>query len=311
MYLQVKAKSGLHAGAVWRLQKSAVSFGSSPTADIFLCDLDMPDQLLRLQRYGRRYIVEGMDNLARLSSAEQQPLDKTIFPGQAVTLDFRHIQLELQLLASGDGLFTSLGEGSSRFYYSVLRTLRGIGAKAIVAFLFVIGLLLTSMILFFGTAGVAKTQASVLSKKKETPHLQEKNANKIADQMALNVRSEFAELSRRLGSQGIDVNITKNQVFVDAVLSRVQAIEFERQLKRVTADYGDVLDIRARLDFSQEQKQVDAIDIAQIMLGNNPVIVLRDGTRLYVGSQFDGVNLVSIGSDKVVFQGDARYEVIL
>jgi len=60
MQLQVKAKSGLHAGAVWNLSKSFVTLGGSARADIFLCDPEIPDSLITLSRYGRRYVIEGM-----------------------------------------------------------------------------------------------------------------------------------------------------------------------------------------------------------------------------------------------------------
>jgi uncharacterized membrane protein (Fun14 family) len=164
--LQVKAKSGLHAGAVWNLSKSYITVGGSSRADIFLCDPEMPDTLVTLCRYGRRYVIEGMDPSAKLISHNNQKTEKTIFPSQTLTVDFRNTQLDLSLVNSNQGL--GINDALTRFFHGILRLLQGFGAKAIISMLFLVGVLLTVIVLFFGENGVAKINDNTISKKKET-----------------------------------------------------------------------------------------------------------------------------------------------
>ena len=66
IHIQVKAKSGLHAGAVWRLDNSLVSLGANSQSDVFLCDPEIPDTLITLRKSGRRFNIETLHSEARL-----------------------------------------------------------------------------------------------------------------------------------------------------------------------------------------------------------------------------------------------------
>ena len=97
IYTIVKAKSGLHAGATWRLDKSLLTMGASSKADVFLCDPDVPDILLSLRKMGRRIRIDTLHADARLKSADEREINEVLFPSQVVSLDYRHIQLEIQI----------------------------------------------------------------------------------------------------------------------------------------------------------------------------------------------------------------------
>ena len=309
MQLQVKAKSGLHAGAVWNLSKSYVTLGGSARADIFLCDPEIPDSLITLSRHGRRYVIEGMDPSAKLISADNSKVDNTLFPSQTLTLDFRHIQLDFTLVTAGQGLASRFGEGYSRLFHTGLRFLQGLGARAIVAFLFVIGLLMTSMILFFGTAGVAKTQASMLERKKELAERQVQVP--IGVTMAANIVQDLTAFAKRQGTKGISVRQEEDKVEIDAELSRVQAMDFERELIRFGRDYGQFVELKANVRFTPEQKLVDEIRVSQIVLGKSAAVVLHDGAMLFEGGKYNGLTITKISMDKVVLNGSTSYEVPL
>lgn len=310
MQLQVKAKSGLHAGAVWNLSKSYITLGGSARADIFLCDPEMPDSLITLTRRGRRYLIEGMDPLVKLISHDNNRIENAILPSQSLTLDFRHIQLDVTLVnTSGQGVVADLRESTARFFQGMVRFVQGLGARAIVAFLFMIGMLLTSMILFFGTAGVTKTQASILDKKKQ----QEEPAEQVplGVTMAKNIVQDLELFAKKLGTKNISVKQNKDQVEIDAELSRVQGAELERELMRYSRDYGDFVQLKAQLRLTAEQKIVDDISVAQIVLGKAPAVILRDGAMLFEGGRYNGLTISSISTDRVIFQGSTTYEVIL
>lgn len=307
IHLQVKARSGLHAGATWRLDQSFISLGAHQRADIFLCDPDIPENLITFRKGNRRYEIEGINPEARLTSLDQKKVDRIIFPSQVLVLDYKHVQIELQVINAAYGFATSFRDSVGRTTYKIIDFLRNIGARAILGLIFLMSMLLTATVLFFGTAGVVKSEAS-MSKKLPVVEPEPKS---IEDRMTQSVAMELNDFAAQINSSQIEVREGKQSVEVSAVLSRSQAIQFERTLNRLARDYGEKVSIKAALEFTESQQLVDQIDIAQIVLGSRPVVVLRDGRRLYVGGVYQGISLLSIESDKVVFQGDTRYEVAL
>ena len=311
IHIQVKAKSGLHAGAVWRLDNSLVSLGANSQSDVFLCDPEIPDTLITLRKSGRRFNIETLHSEARLTAPDQKKVDNTLFPSQLLTLDFKHIQIELQIVNGTSGLMSSLNDGVAKTLHQLVQLLRGIGARAIVALLFIIGLLLTTVVLFFGTAGVVKSEASVIKKPDLNNTYKLKPLSTLESRMAENVANEINDFAIRASTNQLSVNVDDDRVDIDAELSRAQSIKFEKLLDRLVIDYGEKVDIRARLALTEEQRRIDEIAIEQVVLGSRPVVILRDGARLYVGGQYQGVNLLSVDSRKVVFQGETVYEVVL
>lgn len=311
MQLQVKAKSGLHAGAVWNLTKSYITLGGSARADIFLCDPDIPDSLMTLCRRGRRYVVEGMDPLVKLLAHDGSSQSQhEIGASQTLTIDFRHIQLEVTLVnTSGQSIVAGVKEGAARFVQGIGRFVHGLGARAIVAFLFMVGMMLTSMILFFGTAGVTKTQASMLDKLEQSAEAEDPIPLGVT--MAKNIVQDLELFAKKLGTKNIFVKRDKDAVDIEAELSRVQGAELERELQRYTRDYGDFVQIKASLRMTQEQKVVDEISVAQIVLGKAPAVVLRDGAMLFEGGRYNGLTISSITTDRVILKGSTTYEVML
>lgn len=314
IHLQIKAKSGLHAGAFWRIDQSLVTLGAHPQSDVFLCDPDIPDNLVTLRKVGRRYEIESISPDAKLSSPDLKKIESTLFPSQLVTLDFRHIQLELEISNASHGLASSMRDSMSRRMYNTLQFLRGLGARAIVAFLFIVSLFLTGTILFFGTAGVVKSQASI-QQKGDPSKLAYRNGSAkplgLEIQMGKNVVDEFNEFASRMGVKTITVTHQGTQVRIEAELSRMQALAFEKLLAQITRDYGEKLEIQARLSLNKEQQILDTIEVEQLILGSKPVLVLRGGERLFIGADFNGLRLVAIQSDKAVFEGNGQYEVVL
>lgn len=310
--LQVEAKSGLHAGAVWYMSRSRIMLGASSGADIFLCDPEVPNSLVTLVKRGRRYIIEGLDPTARITSADDKPFNNTLFPDQTLTLEVRNVQLELSTVSIAYGLASRFGESTTRFFYGVLQFLQGLGAKAIVALLFLVGLMLSTMVLFFGTAGVAKTHASVLDDYKKAaiakPPLPQPD---IGTMMAANVVQDFEKLGKKLGDGTIEAKHDKNAVTISARLSKLQMIEFEKELRRVGRDYGELVKIDAAVEITPEQQKVDQIRVSQVIMGKTPAVIVDEGTMLYVGAVYKGVTLSSVNTSKIVFKGQATYEVNL
>jgi hypothetical protein len=242
IHIQVKAKSGLHAGAVWRLDNSLVSLGANSQSDVFLCDSEIPDTLITLRKSGRRFNIETLHSEARLTAPDQKKVDNTLFPSQLLTLDFKHIQIELQIVNGTSGLMSSLNDGVARTLHQLVQLLRGIGARAIVALLFIIGLLLTTVVLFFGTAGVVKSEASVIKKPDLNNTYKLKPLSTLESRMAENVANEINDFAIRASTNQLSVTVDDDRVDIDAELSRAQSIGFEKLLDRLVIDYGEKVD---------------------------------------------------------------------
>lgn len=193
--LQVKAKSGLHAGAVWNLSKSHITVGGSSRADVFLADPGMPDTLVTLSRYGRRYVIEKLDTSAKLITAPDQKVERTIYPSQTVTIDFQNIQIDFGLVNINHGLSSRLGDSFQRLSHGILKGLQSFGAKSIIRMLFGIGVVITVIVLFFGHKGVAKIEDNTVVKKKpvaeetETQAAQNETGNPAQTITPLNTNS--------------------------------------------------------------------------------------------------------------------------
>jgi hypothetical protein len=312
MQVIIKAKSGLHAGASWVFDKSRITIGSSAQADVFLCDLEIPEVLMVLRKTGRRAEIQMISPEARATTLEHKPLEGPIFCGNSFTLECRHIQLELQLLKVGQSIGQRLGDGSSRLMFGLLQLLRGIGAKAIVALLFLMSLFVTSYVLFFGSVG------RVNAKPAEVPHHRvTASVPNTVDQVNVNRQVQglvAAELNAFLERESVAASVMRTDdagVTLESKLSRAQLSKLERQLAQLAQDYGDRVSIRVVAALSDEQRQVDQLDVEQVILGEQPVAVLRDGQRVFKGGQFGELKVVDISSSAIVLQGSARYELPL
>lgn len=313
IYTIVKAKSGLHAGATWRLDKSLLTMGASSKADVFLCDPDVPDTLLSLRKMGRRFRIDSLHEDARLKSVDDREIGEVLFPSQVISLDYRHIQLEIQIQTASYNLSNAFGDSFGSVFYGILSALRNLGARAFVSLLFLIGFILTVMIVFFGTAGVVKSEAKVKEVEPipRTLLRDPPSETAIEQRMAVSVDTELRDFGHRSSIEHFVVSVAGDEVTVDASLNRAQGIEFERELVRLARDYGKQVSLVAKLEFTDEQKLVDSIEVERMLLGARPALILRDGSRLYPGGVFNGLTVVSIDSQKVVLKGSNVYEVVL
>lgn len=313
MYLLIKAKSGLHSGATWKLDKHFFTLGASPNADVFLCDPGVPESLITFRRCGRKIRIEKANEEVRFRSTDNRDVSEVLLPSQTAIMDFRHIQMELQVLTSSYNFSSAFGDRFTYLFHDCVQMLRNFGIKAFFGLLFLISLSITGLVLFFGTAGVVKSEASSLNKTAERAKLLKPAPPQLKmDQiMALNAAQDMQDFAQRVGAKVFDVKVNGTEVEVNAQLSRAQAIQFEQELRRQSRDYGEKIDLRASLDFTDEQKAIDSLTVERIVLGSRPALVLRDGSMLYVGGDYRGLKVMSIGARQVVLYGSSTYEVNL
>lgn len=310
--IQVRAKSGLHSGATWVAKNSFVTIGANGNSDVFLCDSEIPDTLLTLRRFGRRYQIETIHPEARVYAGEGKATETSLFAGQVLTLDFKHIQLEIYVQQGKQGWGSAASDKYQRFAYAILQLLRNIGAKAIVAILFLISLGVTTYILFFGSVGTVKAEATEIYKQrlayssaKDTPHVN------TDEQLMSNIVSEITSHAETQNIRKINILSEGSEIQIDAVVSRAQMAAFENKLIKLAKDYGQRASFKATLKLSDEQMVVDNIEIQQLLLGEQRVAILNDGERLYEGGQYNGLTVNSIDSSKVILTGTSKYEIII
>lgn len=309
-YVLVKARSGLHAGATWSCGKSFVSMGANPNSEVFICDNDAPDTLMTLRRFGRRYQIETLHPEVKLSGAECKPGESSLFSGQELTIDFRHVQLYVSIQHGKQGWVGPVGDFYQRIWYAILNGLRNIGAKAIVAMLFLISLLITSYILFFGSVGTVQAKAVKTHEQRlaagEVPEVKKLEVSEQIRQSVLNDLSSFLENEN---IRTVDIQSVKDQLTLEGNVSRKQLYALEKKLIRLATDFGDHFNIKAKFELSKEQSLVDGIQVHQLIIGSRSVAILDNGEKIYEGGNYEGLKVMRIDTEKLVLEGDTRYEV--
>ncbi|NJM31689.1 MAG: hypothetical protein HC848_00820 [Limnobacter sp.] len=311
-HLQVHAKSGLHAGATWSLEQTFVFVGSNPNSEVFLCDSGVPDRLLALRRSGRKYIIDSLHDDARLVSSDQNPADRVLMPAKTLKVDFQHIQLELSIQTGSGGMVYSLADTLDRAVYSTVQFLRSVGLRAVMALLFLIGLAITVGVMFFGTMGgvemrpkPADSALESLDMSVDSPKLP------LSKQMARTVATELGGFAEKYKTDKMSVQVEDTKVALQAELSRAQLNVLEGLMTRLMRDYGRFVDLQATVSLTPQQQALDKIEVAKVVLGQKPVVVLRDGSRLYLGARVEDAELIGISTDRLTFEADTLYEVML
>ncbi len=113
-------------------------------------------------------------------------------------------------------------------------------------------------------------------------------------------------VDRELGNK-VHIEASDQHIVLNGSLSLDERELVNRMLTRFQQRFSTPLSI---------DNQISALslslpfEIVQITSGPMGSVVTGDGRRLFIGDELDGVRLVSIDSDKVLFQGDQDFEVI-
>lgn len=113
-------------------------------------------------------------------------------------------------------------------------------------------------------------------------------------------------LGERELSQRIDLQVINGQVVLSGDVSQDEVELVSRMLSRFGEQFDSMVPVLSRV-----RVRDDALPfrIVQIVGGPNGHVVLEEGSRLFLGDQVDGLRLVLIDNNKVVFDGAQRYEV--
>jgi hypothetical protein len=312
--LSIEVTSGLHAGAKWKFGNGVVTLGGNANSEVFLCDDGIPDQCLKLKVSGNKVTFEEISGEIRFLGQLGKVPSRVLYAGQSLTVTCRQVQFIISAATESGRVWAGFSNSTARFFGAILDLVRSIGPGTIMAISCLFGLLVTTVILFFGTANFSESQAFPAAGLIENPKaLPPPPPPPVADQLLRVVQLQMMHFKEEHKLNDFEVVIDMDKVRVRATgsLSRMQMQQFETLLRRISADHGRQIEIVAAISLSSEQKAVDEIEVAGVLLGNQPVLVLRDGTRLFLGARHQGVVLDEVSENRLVFVGNTRYELPL
>lgn len=157
-----------------------------------------------------------------------------------------------------------------------------------------LGALLT---LALGLALTDDPQASLMGATEHKPALDS----------AYEVRQQLLKMlgERELGDR-LALEVVNGQVVISGVANADEVGLVSRMLNRFREQFDTPVPVISRV---REQSRQLPFRIVQIVGGTNGHVVLDEGRRVFLGDEVDGVRLISIEPNKVVFDGQQRYEV--
>lgn len=118
---------------------------------------------------------------------------------------------------------------------------------------------------------------------------------------AFRKRLSDADLLKRF-----DLTLQDQVWTMQAALDDDEAARFERILAAFVKQHNITFPINARVGSAESMLP---FKIRQVISGANASVVTQDGNRLYIGDEYQGVRLVSIQSNRLVFAGKRKIEV--
>lgn len=121
------------------------------------------------------------------------------------------------------------------------------------------------------------------------------------------VRQQLLKMlgERELGPK-VNLLVINGQIVLDGEVAQDDVELVTRMLSRFGEQFDTAVPVLSRVRVSDGTLP---FKILQIVGGPNGHVVLEQGERLFVGDEVDGLRLVLIDNNKVVFDGTQRYEV--
>ncbi|NCE84189.1 type III secretion protein [Pseudomonas sp. Q1] len=113
-------------------------------------------------------------------------------------------------------------------------------------------------------------------------------------------------LSERELAQRVSLQVINAQIVLNGDVSQEEVELVARMLSRFAEQFDTAVPVISRV---QVRDNTLPFKILQIVGGVSGHVVLEHGVRLFVGDELDGLRLVLIDNNKVIFDGTQRYEV--
>ena len=237
-------------------------------------------------------------------------LADAVRPDQVFTIESNGVRFNLSVVDSSAVIWARLGNFMRKSLSSTAELIQGMGVQLVLGISFCLGLISTVTVLFLGSAGANSLEAREKEAALENPEqvVVAAKPHKIID----SVREELMRFSQTQKVAYTSLEVKDDTVRLVAEMNWVQTRNFESMLKNLARDYGTSVSISAQLALTQEQKLVDEIDVRSVSYGNQPVVMLRSGERLFLDSEYNNLRLIEVSTNKIVLMGQSeRYELAL
>jgi hypothetical protein len=306
--VRISALSGLHVGATWYFTSGEFTLGGSSTCSAFICDDDFPEVFLTMRIIGRKVMVDlGVTLEEEIGELRKNGSGRWLFPDQKIFIEHGDIKFSIEVLDTSGESLARIANFIRRVVFNSVETVRGIGIQLVFGLSFAMGMAATVTVLFFGTSNVSRLEA------KTNGELSTKQAEDalVLEQVLAAISFEINKFITNTGVQGVNLSTKGDQVNIAGAMSRKQLLQFEGLLTQLTSDYGHLVGITAKMALTTEQVLIDGLEIMSVSLGEQPVVVLRNGQKLFIGSDYETLKLVGVNEQKAVFSGGSTYEIPL
>ncbi|CAM3194843.1 type III secretion protein [Pseudomonas fluorescens] len=298
MMFELRVLDGLHQGAALPLFGEQWSIGAHADADLLLNDAGIAEYHARLRLVGSRWSVQAEAGLLQGPDGLVQAQIANLALGSAFSMGTIRLCVTPadhpwpQAAAPQPVPVAPDHEAALTLTLSSLSPSR---QKHLISLVLVLAVI-------FVAVGIASTgdrdaQASLM------PALEQKR--ELAS--PFEVRQQLLKMlgERELGPK-VNLLVINGQIVLDGEVAQDDVELVTRMLSRFGEQFDTAVPVLSRVRVSDGTLP---FKILQIVGGPNGHVVLEQGERLFVGDEVDGLRLVLIDNNKVVFDGTQRYEV--
>lgn len=313
--VNIEVLSGLHAGAEWSFSSGEITIGGNANCSVFLCDQGLPDFCLTLKLIGNRVLLKQVDEgkVLEQNSDLRGKIGRWLYPETSQRLKFDDVEIIVKIVDASQLFLTRIANGMRRNVSGMADVVQEMGMRIVVAVSLTLGVACTVVIMFLGTSGAELRAANKGPRVNYVPADEldfasnRTGPNRIID----SVQQDLLEFRDKESIQFTSLKWTENSVDLSAEMSRAELSKFERLLKKLSLDYGQSITITAKIALTQEQKIVDNLAVRSVSFGEQPVVTLISGERLFIGSRYKNLEVKEVRLDGIVLAGNSVYRLPL
>lgn len=297
---ELRVLDGSRQGAALPLFGGQWSIGAHPDADLSLYDEGVAERHVVLRYIEQRWSVQAQEGLVRANDG--QLLAQIADLALDVPFSIGNIRLcvtladqpwpQAPVCAPIAPAARPVNEAAPTM---MLSSISGAQQKRLISLAVVIAAVI--MVAGLATTGEHEAQASLMPAPSQKSELDS----------PYDVRQQLLKMlnERELGNR-VRLQVINGQVALDGDVSLDDVGLVSRMLSRFGEQFDTPVPVISRV---KERSSGLPFKILQIVGGPNGHVVLDEGSRLFVGDEVDGLRLVLIDNNKVVFDGVQRYEV--
>lgn len=298
MMYELRVLDGLRQGAALPLFGEQWSIGTHANADLVLNDPGVVEQHARLRFIETHWSVQAEAGLLR--DAQGQMLAQISNLALNAAFSVGGVRLCVTLAEqpwpqAAAPAAASMPAGAEPAPALTLSSISHAQQKRLISLVLVV----TALIVGVGmiSTGEREAQASLMPAGVQKHELAS----------PFEVRQQLLKmLSERELSQRVSLQVINGQVALSGEVSQDDVELVARMLSRYGEQFDSAVPVISRV---RARDGALPFRIVQIVGGPNGHVVLEGGSRLFVGDEVEGLRLVLIDNNKVVFDGTQRYEV--